>query len=72
MGRTEKINRKAMKKVKTFGSLFMSMLSCSIIGGYVTSTIKMNQPIELHRWMLTGFFGLFFLINFLFEYKNNK
>ncbi len=58
-----------MQKLKIYGSLFMAMLSVFTVGGYTTSTIKFNEPVELYRWILTGLFGLMFLLKFLIEYE---
>ena len=58
-----------MKKIKTFGSLFLAMLSCFNIGLYASSTFKYNEPIDGHRWVITIMFGILFLVNFLIEFK---
>lgn len=58
-----------MKNFKLYGSLFLAMLSCFILGLYASSTFKYNEPIEPHRWMMTSLFGLMFLLNFLIEFK---
>ena len=59
-----------MKKIKTYGSLFLAMLSCFTIGLYAASELKYNEPIDLHRWIMTSLFGLMFLWYFLTNYKN--
>ena len=59
-----------MKKLITFGYLFLAMVSCFTIGIYATSTFKYNEPVELQRWILTSLFGLMFLMLFLIEYRN--
>lgn len=61
-----------MKNIKIFGSLFLAMLSCFTIGLYSSSTLKYNEPIELHRWIMTIIFGLMFLIYFLNQYSNKN
>jgi hypothetical protein len=58
-----------MEKLKIFGYLFMAMLSCFTIGLYASSTVKYNEPVELHRWVITAFFGLMFLVLFLQDYR---
>lgn len=58
-----------MEKIKTFGSLFLAMLSCFNIGLYASSTFRYNEPIEIHRWIMSSFFGIMFLVWFLIEFK---
>jgi hypothetical protein len=58
-----------MEKIKTFGSLFLTMLSCFEIGLYASSTFRYNEPIESYRWILTSLSGIGFLMYFLTEYK---
>lgn len=60
-----------MKKLETFGYLFMAMLSCFTLGLYASSTVTFDKPIELHRWIMTSFFGLMFLGMFLHSYRND-
>lgn len=56
--------------MKKFGSLFLAMLSCFTIGLYSASEFKYNNPIEIHRWIITSMFGLVFLVYFLKMVKN--
>jgi hypothetical protein len=58
-----------MEKLKTFGSLLMTMVSCFVIGLYTSSTFKYGETIEPHRWVITSFIGLIFLIIFLINYR---
>ncbi len=58
-----------MKNVKIYGSLFLAMLDCFILGLYASSTFRYNEPVEPHRWMLTSLVGIFFLVYFLIEYR---
>jgi hypothetical protein len=58
-----------MNKIKIFGSLFLAMLSCFNIGLYASSTFRYNEPIELHRWIMSSLFGIMFLVYFLNEFK---
>ena len=58
-----------MENLKIFGSLFLAMLRCFILGAYATNTFNSIQTIEPHRWFMTILFGLFFLANFLIEYR---
>lgn len=58
-----------MENIKTFGSLFLVMLSCFNIGLYTSSTFRYNEPIELHRWIMSSLFGIMFLVYFLIEFK---
>jgi len=58
-----------MENLKTFGSLFLAMVSCFAIGAYTCSTFLFNKPIETHRWISTSLFGIMFLVNFLNEFK---
>lgn len=59
-------------KLKTFGALFLAMLSCFNLGAYTTFTLVMNKTVEPHRWILTILFGLMFLVYFLDEYRKLK
>ena len=61
---------KIMKNIKTFGSLFLAMVSCFTIGLYAASEFKYNNPIEIHKWIITSIFGLVFLGYFLQLFKN--
>ena len=58
-----------MEKIKTFGSLFLVMLSCFILGIYTYVTINQIEKIEPYRWGFTSLFGLMFLLIFLDKYK---
>ena len=58
-----------MGKIKTFGSLFLAMVSCFTIGLYAASEFKYNEPIEMHRWIMTSMIGLAFLGYFLQQFK---
>jgi hypothetical protein len=58
-----------LKKIKIFGSLFLAMLSCFSIGLYTSSTLKYNESVETHRWIITSLFGIMFLVYFLIEFK---
>lgn len=58
-----------MEKIKTFGSLFLAMLSCFTLGMYTYVTINQIEKIEPHRWVFTSLFGLMFLLIFLDKYK---
>jgi hypothetical protein len=58
-----------MEKIKTFGSLFLAMVNCFTIGLYAASEFKYNNPIEIHRWIMTSIFGLAFLGYFLKQFK---
>jgi hypothetical protein len=48
-----------MKKTLT---AVLSYLSMFMIGAYATSQFKFDTPIEGYRWMMTGFFFLFFVV----------
>jgi len=48
-----------MKKTLT---AVLSYLSMFMIGAYFTSQFKFDTPIEGYRWMMTGFFFLFFVV----------
>lgn len=39
-----------------------SYLSCTTLGIYLYSTINLNKPVELYRWILTSVFFIFFTI----------
>lgn len=41
--------------------LFVSYISAFVLGGYTYSSLH-NHPVELHKWIITGFFGVFFLV----------
>ena len=58
-----------MEKIKTYGSLFLVMVSCFTIGLYAASEFRYNEPIDLHRWIMTSIFGISFLGYFLTKYK---
>ncbi len=58
-----------MKKFKTYGSLFLAMLDCFILGLYSASQFKYNEPIEPHRWIMTTIFGVMFLCLFFKNYS---
>lgn len=49
-----------MKKFKIFGNLFLTMLSCFILGAYASSSFIYKEPIEAYRWIITIMFGIFF------------
>lgn len=51
-----------MEKIKTYGSLLLSLLSAFILGGYTMGVQYNIKPVEPYQWALTSFFGLFFLI----------
>lgn len=57
-----------MKTLKTYGPLFMFSVSCFMYGAYCERTLN-GGHIEIHRWFLTGFFGLFFLLLFIQNIK---
>jgi hypothetical protein len=59
-----------MKNIKTFLSLFLAIVSCFTIVHYATSEFKHNNPIEIHRWIITSIFGLTCLCYFLKQFKN--
>ncbi len=59
-----------MENIKTFGSLFLAMVSCFTIGLYSASEFKYNNPIEMYRWIMTSMSGLVFLGYFLKQFKN--
>ena len=61
-----------MQYIRTYGSLFMAMLACFVLGLYSASTFKYGQFIEPHRWVITSIIGLFFLVNFLVEHRGAK
>jgi hypothetical protein len=61
-----------MEKIKTYGSLFLVMVSCFTIGLYAASEFKYNEPIDLHRWIMTSIYGLAFLGYFLTNCKNKQ
>lgn len=58
-----------MEKLKTFGSLFLAMVSCFTLGGYVYATVRGLESIEPYRWVMTSLFGLMFLGFFLVDYR---
>ena len=47
----------------------MSYISIFTLGLYASSEFRFNTSIELHRWVITSFFFLFFL---LLSSKDNK
>jgi hypothetical protein len=57
-------------KIKCYFSFFLSFLAIFMVGAYADSSLKFQTPVELHRWLITIFFGIFFFINGLNEYKN--
>jgi len=58
-----------MEKLKTFGSLFLAMLRCFILGGYSYATVRGLETIEPRQWIITTLFGLMFLGFFLVDYR---
>lgn len=42
--------------------IFLSYLYAAMLGGYLTSEFKFNQPIEGHRWMIASFIFVMTLI----------
>lgn len=58
-----------MEKFKAFGSIFLGMVACFIIGAYAESTIHGGKYIEPHRWAITSLFGLYFLISGILRVK---
>ena len=48
--------------------IFLSYLQAFMLGGYFTSWIKFNHPVEFHRWMLTSFLFVMSLV----AVANNK
>ena len=58
-----------MEKLNAYGSLFMFALACFTYGGYVYGAINCDNVPEPHRWVLTGLFGIFFLINAIDKIK---
>ena len=55
--------------MKIYGSLFLAMLSCFNIGLYASSTFRYNEPVDIHRWIMSVLFGLMFMTYFLTEFK---
>ncbi len=40
----------------------MSYMAMLVLGMYMSSQFRHNQPVELHRWLLTTMFFLMFLV----------
>jgi hypothetical protein len=59
-----------MESFKTFGSLFLAMISCFTLGGYTYASVRSLVIIDIHRWVLTSLFGLMFLVYFLISYHD--
>ena len=51
-----------MEKLKAYGAIFLFGISCFTYGGYVFGVLNCNKTVEIHQWILTGGFGLMFLI----------
>ena len=47
-----------MKKILYIGSYIWAFM----LGGYAVSQFKFDTPIEGHRWMITSFFFVMFII----------
>lgn len=58
-----------MNKIKTFGSLFLAMISTFTLGAYTYASTRGLEVVESHRWFLTSMFGLMFLLFFLIDYR---
>ena len=61
-----------MEKLKAYGCLLLFGISCFIYGAYTYITINTDETIEPHRWILTGMFGLFFLLIGISKIKELK
>jgi hypothetical protein len=57
-----------MEKLQAYGAIFLGCLSCFTYGIYAAST-AVGREIEPHRWVLTGLFGIGFLVYGLKKYK---
>ena len=57
-----------MEKLKTYGSLFLAMLSYFILGLYASNVSKV-QP---HQWVLTSTFAIFFTVIAIQKLRNQN
>lgn len=60
-----------MEKIKTYGSLFLTLLSAFNLGFYASSVKYDIKPVDPHQWVLTVLFGAFFLVTFVERIKKN-
>lgn len=59
-----------MKKLEAYGCIFLGCVSCFTYGMYTYSTMHNIRVVEPHQWILTGLFGIFFMVMGLDKYKN--
>ena len=59
-----------MKNNKWFFRI-LSHLCAFIYGAYVYGTINGGREVKPHQWLLTGFFGIFFLLQSLPDKKES-
>ena len=59
-----------MEKIKTYGSLILTLMCVFLIGTYSTFELYNIKDIESYRWFMTSFVGLGFLVNFISRLKN--
>lgn len=57
--------------MKKYFFLVLFAMSCFMYGVYSISVIENIKPVKTHQWVLTGFFGLFFLGLAVNEFEKN-
>lgn len=58
-----------MEKLKAYGYIALFGISCMTYGAYLYGTLNYNVTVQPHQWILTGMFGLFFLVSGLDKIK---
>lgn len=61
-----------MIKLKTIIYLVLTLLSVFILGMYTMSTLSNLKPVQLHQWLLTSFFGIYFLLKTIFGFRDQE
>jgi hypothetical protein len=57
--------------MKKYLFLLLFGVSCFIYGMYTIGTIENIRPVKPFQWVMTGFFGLFFLGMAVDEFKKD-
>ena len=61
-----------IEKIKGYIALSLVGLSCFNYGGYTYGVLNCGRIVEPHQWILTGLFGIYFLIYGITRFKNLK
>ncbi len=58
--------------MKKYFYLFFSILAFFMLGAYTESTFTFGSRVEIYRFLITGFFGLFFMVLAINLFKDEK